>query len=152
MSATWKRALATVEYSTDGKTWAAAAQSGGRGQHRLPVHQIDVAGNTSAASTLEPTLDTQVDSTAWHRPPTAAAVRPNAISPNDLGRAPVSATWKPVATVEYSTDGKTWRSSFSPVEGANTVYVHQIDVAGNTSAASTLSFTLDTQVAHRAWH
>ncbi len=33
------------------------------------------------------------------------------------------------------------------MEGANTVYVHQIDVAGNTSAASTLSFTLDTQVA-----
>ncbi|KIZ34594.1 hypothetical protein, partial [Stutzerimonas stutzeri] len=41
----------------------------------------------------------------------------------------------------------TWSSSFTPVEGSNTVSVRQTDVAGNTSAATTVSFVLDTQVA-----
>ncbi|SFJ66504.1 Chitobiase/beta-hexosaminidase C-terminal domain-containing protein, partial [Stutzerimonas kunmingensis] len=50
------------------------------------------------------------------------------------------------ATVEYSTDGgQTWTSSFTPVEGNNTVSVRQTDVAGNTSGATTISFVLDTQ-------
>ncbi|KIZ33933.1 hypothetical protein, partial [Stutzerimonas stutzeri] len=41
----------------------------------------------------------------------------------------------------------TWSSSFTPVEGSNTVAVRQTDVAGNTSGATTVSFVLDTQVA-----
>ncbi|MFI8507986.1 Ig-like domain-containing protein, partial [Pseudomonas sp. NPDC079086] len=50
--------------------------------------------------------------------------------------------------VEYSTDGTTW-STTAPVavEGSNTIQVRQTDVAGNTSAPSSLTFTLDTQVA-----
>ncbi|MBI1920478.1 MAG: Ig-like domain-containing protein, partial [Geobacter sp.] len=49
------------------------------------------------------------------------------------------------ATVEYSTDsGAHWSSSFTAVEGANSVQVRQTDVAGNVSGSSTLSFTLDT--------
>ncbi|KIZ32531.1 hypothetical protein LO50_23575, partial [Stutzerimonas stutzeri] len=43
--------------------------------------------------------------------------------------------------------GQTWSSSFTPVEGSNTVSVRQTDVAGNTSGATTVSFVLDTQVA-----
>ena len=49
------------------------------------------------------------------------------------------------AFVEYSTDGGThWSSSFTAVEGANTVQIRQTDVAGNISSATTFSFTLDT--------
>ncbi|WP_175705160.1 Ig-like domain-containing protein, partial [Burkholderia ambifaria] len=52
------------------------------------------------------------------------------------------------ATVEYSTDGgHTWNTSFNAVEGVNDVQVRQIDVAGNTSSATSLSFTLDTSAA-----
>jgi hypothetical protein len=52
----------------------------------------------------------------------------------------------PGATVEYSTDGgATWRTSFTAVEGNNTVQVRQVDSTGNSSlASSALSFTLDT--------
>ncbi|SMA50039.1 Ig-like domain-containing protein [Parendozoicomonas haliclonae] len=48
------------------------------------------------------------------------------------------------ATVEYSTDGTNWTTTFSPVEGDNTVFVRQTDTAGNTSESTSLSFTLDT--------
>ncbi|WP_433704552.1 Ig-like domain-containing protein [Paraburkholderia sacchari] len=52
------------------------------------------------------------------------------------------------ANVEYSVDnGAHWSSSFSAVEGLNTVQVRQTDVAGNTSAACSYSFTLDTSAA-----
>src|SRR5207249_6618437 len=49
------------------------------------------------------------------------------------------------ASVQYSINGgSTWSSSFSAVEGANSVQVRQIDVAGNTGNAASFSFTLDT--------
>jgi hypothetical protein len=49
------------------------------------------------------------------------------------------------ASVSYSTDGgTTWSSSFTAVEGPNTVQVRQTDVAGNVSSVTTFSFTLDT--------
>ena len=48
------------------------------------------------------------------------------------------------ATVQYSINGGAWTSSFTPVEGANTVLVRQIDSAGNVSVATSFSFSLDT--------
>src|SRR5207245_3157288 len=53
------------------------------------------------------------------------------------------------ASVQYSTNGgATWTSSFTAVEGANTVQVRQVDVAGNPTATPTsFSFTLDTTIA-----
>ena len=49
------------------------------------------------------------------------------------------------ATVEYSINGgTTWTTSFTPVEGLNTVLVRQTDAAGNVSGVSALSFTLGT--------
>ncbi|WP_295891466.1 VCBS domain-containing protein [uncultured Vibrio sp.] len=52
------------------------------------------------------------------------------------------------ATVEYSTDnGQTWTSSFTPQQGSNTVSVRQTDTAGNVSASTSLTFTLDDQIA-----
>ncbi|WP_256099516.1 Ig-like domain-containing protein, partial [Burkholderia ubonensis] len=52
------------------------------------------------------------------------------------------------ATVEYSTDGgHTWSTSFNATEGVNDVQVRQTDIAGNTSLATSFSFTLDTSAA-----
>ncbi|MDP2446804.1 retention module-containing protein, partial [Pseudomonas sp.] len=55
---------------------------------------------------------------------------------------------EPGALVEYSTDGgTTWNTVFTPNEGSNTVLVRQTDPSGNTSPSTSLTFTLDTQVA-----
>ncbi|WP_157636306.1 Ig-like domain-containing protein, partial [Burkholderia ubonensis] len=52
------------------------------------------------------------------------------------------------ATVQYSVDnGAHWSTSFSAVEGVNDVQVRQTDIAGNTSSATSFSFTLDTSAA-----
>ncbi|MBE4588043.1 hypothetical protein BOO31_05040 [Vibrio navarrensis] len=48
------------------------------------------------------------------------------------------------ATVEYFVDGEWTTTVPTPVEGENTIIVRQTDAAGNTSASSTLTFTLDT--------
>lgn len=49
------------------------------------------------------------------------------------------------AILSYSTDnGAHWTTSFAAVEGVNAVQLRQTDAAGNTSVASSLSFTLDT--------
>ncbi|RQY05038.1 hypothetical protein DF115_35565, partial [Burkholderia stagnalis] len=40
-----------------------------------------------------------------------------------------------------------WNTSFSAVEGVNDVQVRQTDIAGNTSSATSFSFTLDTSAA-----
>src|SRR5439155_6689777 len=50
------------------------------------------------------------------------------------------------ASVQYSTNGgSTWTSTFSAVEGANSVQVRQVDVAGNvTTTPTSFNFTLDT--------
>lgn len=47
-----------------------------------------------------------------------------------------SATFEPNAAIYYSTDGSIYKTSFTPVQGSNTVLVRQRDVAGNMSAAS----------------
>ncbi|WP_175785618.1 Ig-like domain-containing protein, partial [Burkholderia ambifaria] len=52
------------------------------------------------------------------------------------------------ATVQYSVDnGAHWSTSFGALEGLNNVQVREIDVAGNTSPATSFSFTLDTSAA-----
>ncbi len=53
------------------------------------------------------------------------------------------------ATAQYSLDGgKVWAASFKAVEGGNTVWARQTDLAGNVSAASdAYGFTLDTKAA-----
>ena len=135
---------ATVEYSTDGgQTWTSTFTPV-EGSNTVSVRQTDVAGNTSATTTVSFTLDTQVAS------PIVALQTDSGTSGSDLitnSGALIITGLETSATVQYSTDGgHTWTSTFTPVEGGNTVAVRQTDVAGNTSAATTVSFTLDTQV------
>ncbi|WP_028762722.1 VCBS domain-containing protein, partial [Shewanella colwelliana] len=50
--------------------------------------------------------------------------------------------------VEYSTDGGAhWSSQFTPVEGLNQLQVRQTDSAGHASKATSIDFTLDTNIA-----
>jgi hypothetical protein len=138
---------ATLGYSTDGgKTWSASFTPV-EGVNEVQVRQTDAAGNVSAATDFSFTLDTQVTQVAA---PQVALLNDTGVAGDKItsdGRLNVSGI-ETGATLGYSTDGgKTWSASFTPVEGANEVQVRQTDVAGNVSAATDFSFTLDTQVA-----
>lgn len=61
----------------------------------------------------------------------------NAVALNVLG------LW-PGAQLQYSTDGQTWTTTYQAHHGANSLWVRQMDVLGQTSKASQLlQFTLD---------
>ncbi|WP_232450405.1 beta strand repeat-containing protein, partial [Burkholderia ubonensis] len=136
---------ATVEYSTDGgHTWSASF-SATEGVNDVQVRQTDIAGNTSSASSFSFTLDTSAAA------PGVALTTDSGSSASDhitnVGTLNLSGV-ETGATVEYSTDGgHTWSASFSAVEGVNDVQVRQTDIAGNTSSATSFSFTLDTSAA-----
>ncbi|WP_232484634.1 beta strand repeat-containing protein, partial [Burkholderia ubonensis] len=136
---------ATVQYSVDSGAHWSTSFSAVEGVNNVQVRQIDVAGNTSSATSFSFTLDT-------------SAAAPGVALTTDSGSSAVDHITnvgtlnltgvETGATVEYSTDGgHTWSTSFSAVEGANDVQVRQIDVAGNTSDPTSFSFTLDTSAA-----
>ena len=139
---------ATWQYSTDGTTWTTGTGSTfkvtGDGQKSVQVRQTDVAGNVSANGTLAFTLD-------------STAIAPTLQLANDSGKAGDNITndgtvnvtgIEQNATWQYSTDGTTWTngtgSTFKVTgDGQKSVQVRQTDVAGNVSANSSLTFTLD---------
>nr|WP_268040134.1 Ig-like domain-containing protein [Burkholderia ambifaria]WDR98180.1 Ig-like domain-containing protein [Burkholderia ambifaria] len=136
---------ATVEYSIDGgHTWSTSFNAV-EGVNNVQVRQTDVAGNTSSATSLSFTLDISAAS------PGVALTTDSGINSTDhvtnVGTLNLTGV-ETGATVEYSIDGgHTWSTSFNAVEGVNNVQVRQTDVAGNTSSATSLSFTLDTSAA-----
>ncbi|MGC3030551.1 beta strand repeat-containing protein, partial [Burkholderia sp. DN3021] len=136
---------AVVEYSIDGgHTWSTSFNAV-EGVNDVQVRQTDVAGNTSAPTSLSFTLDTSAAA------PNVALTADSGTSSTDhitnVGALNVSGV-ETGAVVEYSTDGgHTWNTSFNAVEGANDVQVRQTDVAGNTSDPTSFSFTLDTSAA-----
>ncbi|WP_232448866.1 Ig-like domain-containing protein, partial [Burkholderia ubonensis] len=136
---------ATVEYSTDGgHTWSTSFNAT-EGLNDVQVRQTDIAGNTSSATSFSFTLDTSAAA------PGVALTTDSGSSASDhvtnVGTLNLSGV-ETGATVEYSTDGgHTWSTSFSAVEGLNDIQVRQTDVAGNTSSATSFSFTLDTSAA-----
>ncbi|WP_165788504.1 retention module-containing protein [Stutzerimonas stutzeri] len=133
---------ATVEYSTDGGATWTGSFTPVEGNNTVSVRQTDVAGNTSGATTVSFVLDTQVAAPTVVLSNDSANPTDNITNNGALNVGGIEAG----ATIEYSTDGgTTWTSSFTPVEGNNTVSVRQTDVAGNTSGATTVSFVLDTQ-------
>ncbi|PAJ77425.1 Ig-like domain repeat protein, partial [Burkholderia ubonensis] len=136
---------ATVEYSTDsGHTWNTSF-SAVEGVNDVQVRQTDIAGNTSSATSFSFTLDTSAAA-----PGVALAVDSGSSASDhitNVGTLNLSGV-ETGATVEYSIDGgHTWSTSFSAVEGVNDVQVRQTDIAGNTSSATSFSFTLDTSAA-----
>jgi uncharacterized delta-60 repeat protein len=137
-------ANASVQYSIDdGDTWTSGFTAT-PGANSVRVRQTDVAGNVSQASDpFEFTLDT------------AAPAMPSIALTNDTGLLPADRVTKDGslsltgieanAAVEYLANGSSvWSSSFTPVQGANSVQVRQTDAAGNVSLVSdALTFTLD---------
>ncbi|WP_244973342.1 Ig-like domain-containing protein, partial [Paraburkholderia rhynchosiae] len=138
---------ATVQYSCDnGAHWSSSFSAAAEGVNDVQVRQIDVAGNVSSAATLTFTIDTA----AGGAPAVALAIDSGTSASDRVTNSGVLSLSgvESGATVQYSIDnGAHWSSSFSAAEGANTVQVRQTDVAGNVSAATSFSFTLDTAAA-----
>ncbi|WP_230953295.1 Ig-like domain-containing protein, partial [Burkholderia stagnalis] len=136
---------ATVEYSINGgHTWNTSF-SAVEGLNDVQVRQTDIAGNTSDPTSFSFTLDTSAAA------PGVALTTDSGSSASDhvtnVGTLNLTGV-ETGATVEYSIDGgHTWSTSFNAVEGLNDVQVRQTDIAGNTSAATSFSFTLDTSAA-----
>ncbi|WP_230951388.1 beta strand repeat-containing protein, partial [Burkholderia stagnalis] len=136
---------ATVQYSVDGGAHWSTSFSAVADTNNVQVRQIDVAGNTSSATSFSFTLDTSAAA-----PGVALAVDSGSSAVDhvtNVGTLNLTGV-ETGATVQYSVDnGGHWNTSFSAVEGVNNVQVRQIDIAGNTSAATSFSFTLDTSAA-----
>jgi VCBS repeat-containing protein len=112
---------------------------------KLLVARGDAGGKFNGVVTIVDAIDENMDIAVPAAPVVALA--------NDTGTAGDKITrdgtlnvtgTEEGATVEYSTDGNTWSNSFEAEEGENTVYVRQTDAAGNVSAPTTFTFTLDT--------
>ncbi|WP_175709320.1 Ig-like domain-containing protein, partial [Burkholderia ambifaria] len=136
---------ATVQYSVDNGAHWNTSFSAIEGLNNVQVRQIDVAGNTSSATSFSFTLDTSAAT------PGVALTTDSGSSATDhitnVGTLNLSGI-ETGATVQYSIDnGAHWSTSFSAVQGVNNVQVREIDIAGNTSSATSFSFTLDTSVA-----
>jgi len=132
----------TVEYSIDGGANWSASFTAVQGANTVLVRQTDVAGNVSSATSFSFTFDTVAAA------PGVALTTDSGSSSGDHitnNGALALAGIETGALVEYSIDGGAhWSSSFTAVQGANTVQVRQTDVAGNVSSATSFSFTLDT--------
>lgn len=113
------------------------------GNHTVVVTDTDVAGN-SASSSITFTLDRTVAA------PSVALATDSGISNSDLitnnGTLVISGV-ETGAVVEYSSTGSSGWSTTAPghIEGSNTVYARQTDVAGNVSASTSITYHLDTQ-------
>ena len=146
---------ASWQYSLDaGNTWISGTNNSltlnGDGNKTVIARQTDFAGNISVNSVaLTFTLDT-------------TATLPILSLTNDTGKNNFDritsdgtvnvAGIENGASWQFSTDNLTWTTGNSDNfclfgDGEKAVFVRQIDVVGNFSPASLLTFTLDTQVA-----
>ncbi|WP_205872745.1 Ig-like domain-containing protein [Limnohabitans planktonicus] len=132
-----------IEYSTNGVLWATTFVAA-EGNNAVKVRVTDAAGNLGATADYSFTLDTTAPGS-----PVLTLTCDSGASATDLisSDGALSVTAEAGATLQYSTDGTSWASTFAAAEGNNTVKVRAVDAAGNTGPASNLGFTLDKTIA-----
>ncbi|MEU8631859.1 copper-binding protein [Amycolatopsis sp. NPDC048633] len=143
-------AVASVEYQLDGGAWTAYTAPvavTGAGEHMVHFRATDEAGNTSPEGMSDFTV-VKSDTT----PPTVTASLAGTQDADGsyVGKATVTVvatdTGSGVAAVEYRVDGGAWTAYTAPVPvtaaGVHTVDYRARDVAGNTSAPASVSFTV----------
>ncbi len=133
--------LATVSYSTDaGLTWQSSF-SAIEGLNSLQVRQQDQAGNYSATSQLNFTLDRVVAS------PIVNLLNDTGVLAVDRITSDARLSFSGVesgSVISYLLDdGQGWLPTFTPHQGTNSLQIKQTDAAGNTSSASAFNFTYD---------
>lgn len=129
---------ARIEYSINGGAWS-DVYAPADGPTVVRLRAVDDAGNASRPSVpVRFTLDRSAAAPA-------VALHEDTGTPGD----PITTDGRLVVTgvetgarVRYSTDeGRTWRTSFTAVDGLNEVLVRQRDRVGNVSAATSFKFT-----------
>lgn len=136
---------ARLQYSGDnGRTWKSSYRPR-TGKNDVQIRSIDSSGATSPPTTVVFTLDRQppapilrlaIDSGR------SASDSVTNVADVTVGRREAD------ATLEYSVNGGSWTTAYTPVEGRNVVRARQIDLAGNVSKPSKpLTFRLDTETA-----
>ncbi len=144
--------IASIEYKLDAGAWTpytSAVQVSDPGAHTVLFRATDQAGNTSTEGSVTFTVVSgEVDET----PPSVSAVVSGTQNSSwqylDAANVTVSAldTGSGVASVEYKLDSGAWTAYTAPVTvntaGAHTFYYRATDLAGNTSAELSGSFTI----------
>jgi Bacterial Ig-like domain/Passenger-associated-transport-repeat/Bacterial Ig domain len=148
----------TLIYSTDGTHYSNtepvfATDGSADGTHTVSVKEVDVAGNVGAAASLSFTLDT----TAPAAPALALAHDTGGSHADHITSDPTMSVTPAEngGTLLYKIDGAGGFSATAPhfatdgsADGLHTVSVEQEDATGNVSAATSLTFTLDTMAPH----
>ncbi|PVZ68791.1 Ig-like domain-containing protein [Pelagibaculum spongiae] len=136
---------ATIEYSIDGIDWSTdQPQNLADGSHTVYVRQVDQAGNASQPQSISFIKDTTAANNL-----NIQLTEDTGSSSSDLITSQTELTVTGVeagATVEYSADGLNWsvEQPQNLADGSQTIYVRQVDVAGNISEPQSISFTKDT--------
>jgi hypothetical protein len=135
-----------LSYNSTANSWSLTIPEANKlaeGSYEVVATVTDLATNASSdSSSNELVIDTTVAA------PTVALASDSGSSNSDkitnLGGLTLG-NLETDAKVEYSNNGSDWTTSFTPVEGENSLYVRQTDLAGNISEATQYNFTLDTQ-------
>jgi hypothetical protein len=136
-------------YKVDGGNFSSSAPAfptdhSADGVHTVSVVERDAAGNTSAESVLTFTLDTIAPAA-----PSITLTSDTGASPSDKITSNGAVTYTPAEAggiLLFKADGATVFTTTQPIfttNGVHTVTALQQDVAGNSGAASSLTFTLE---------
>ena len=146
LSVTGTEIGALIEYSTDGTHWSATQPTATQGSNTVYVRQTDVAGNVSSSTPITFTFDTVAPAQ-----PRIELDQDTGVSSTDLITSNGALLVRGLAAdvqLQYSVDGSNWTTNtVTPVEGVNTIFIRQVDRAGNASPAQSITFTLDTSAA-----
>ena len=109
----------------------------------LLVRQMDVAGNISATTSLNFTIDKIALAPSVSLKTDTGTAGDKITTDGTLNIAGTEAGAKVQFNVVDPSNDSAWSDAFTAVTGANQVWVRQIDVTGNTSPASSVfSFTV----------
>ena len=137
---------ATVAYSNNAGAWTTSFAAV-EGANDVQVNQTDVAGNVSGNTSFSFVLDTRAPA-----PLTILSTVDSGVSEMDkISNDPSMVISAPEdgATIQYCANNGAWTAAFPTLkDGANSLQVRAVDLAGNASAASAAyTLTLDTVAA-----
>ena len=137
---------ATVAYSNNAGAWTTSFAAV-EGATDVQVNQTDVAGNVSGNTSFSFVLDTRAPA-----PLTILSTVDSGVSEMDkISNDPSMVISAPEdgATIQYCANNGAWTAAFPTLkDGANSLQVRAVDLAGNASAASAAyTLTLDTVAA-----
>ena len=137
-----------IECQTDGGGYSTCTSplslSGlSQGAHSLDIRAVDLAGNFSSVSSINWTLDSLV-------PTLTVSSQPSAVdNTSDFSFSADDGAGSGIDKIECQTDGGGYSTCTSPLslsglsQGAHSLDIRAVDLAGNASSVSSINWTLD---------